>query len=114
MKRTRTSNPGSECKENFADKWQLEPQRQEVFFSWLSQIEELIIKVGQCVNINEISKLLKMMLGEEIVCTAYNSFGARIQDLRIKSNLYCSNKGMLNESCNGKKVEPHTFYGDAL
>lgn len=59
-------NPTNE-KENFADKWQKEPQRKEKFFKWLSDIKSDLEKALRTSNEEEILESLKPNFGKRIV-----------------------------------------------
>mgnify|MGYP003677358140 CR=1 FL=1 len=59
------TNP-SDPLENFADKWEARPERQEAFFSWVSQCQTDFGNMFALNDFGEIAKLLETGLGEKV------------------------------------------------
>ena len=64
--------------ENFADKWQEHPQREQNFYRWLRQVQQDLDKVLELDDIPGVAESLKPRLGERVVNKA-------LQDL-LKTN----------------------------
>ena len=59
--------------ENFADKWQEHPQREENFYKWLGQMQQDLDKALELADIPGVAASLKPCLGERIVNEALQS-----------------------------------------
>ena len=71
--------------ENFADKWQTEPEKQKEFFSWLSTIKkELLINPEESRTITAIGESFKKSLGENITNKALEKYG-ELTERKLKS-----------------------------
>ena len=53
--------------ENFADKWQEQPQREENFYRWLRQVQQDLDKTLELADIPSVAESLKTCLGERVV-----------------------------------------------
>lgn len=58
--------------ENFADKWQEYPQRQEIFLSWLKQVEIDVLEIANSVESELATKSLKRQFGEMAINASMN------------------------------------------
>ena len=59
--------------ENFADKWQEHPQREENFYKWLGQMQQDLDKALELADIPGVAESLKPCLGERVVNEALRS-----------------------------------------
>ena len=59
--------------ENFADKWQEHPQREQNFYRWLRQVQQDLDKALELADIPGVAKSLKPCLGERVVNEALRS-----------------------------------------
>ncbi len=59
--------------ENFADKWQEQPQREKNFYEWLQQVQQDLDKVLELADIPGVAESLKPCLGERVVNEAVRS-----------------------------------------
>ena len=99
-------------KENFADKWQSNPDRAEKFYAWLEQVEADFTAALSQDGIPKIVNLLGESLGRTTMIKAASAFGEELQKQRISGNLAMSaGTGMLLAG-GGVKVKEHTFYGE--
>lgn len=60
------SNP-TDALENFADKWEVHPERAHAFFRWLEQARTDFVSAGQLVEHRRISSVLEDHLGRDII-----------------------------------------------
>ena len=59
--------------ENFADKWQEQPQREQNFYRWLRQVQQDLDKALELADIPGVAESLKPCLGERVVNEALRS-----------------------------------------
>ena len=59
--------------ENFADKWQEHPQREQNFYRWLRQVQQDLNKASELADIPGVAESLKPCLGERVVNEALQS-----------------------------------------
>ncbi len=98
-------------KENFADKWQTNPRRAEMFKVWLRQVKVDLNTALNKRGINEISESLKAAFGERTLNTAVMNFGDSYRSERVSGKLMmAAGTGTLG-IVGSTKVKDHTFYG---
>ena len=99
--------------ENFADKWQIHPERKEAFKTFILELRRDIANNTFIVsgNLENDSKNYKEIFGSKIVERAYASIGEEARESRIKGNMYISNTGKVNFQQQGKIVKEHNFFG---
>lgn len=105
--------------ENFADKWNSNPNKAKAFFNWLKQAQkDLIERPIQAKGIDDISKIFYETLGEAPVKRALKSIGKETHQARQNNKLYINglSSGIaLNNSINSINtsipVKEHTFFG---
>jgi hypothetical protein len=97
--------------ENFADKWEEYPQRQTIFYNWLEQVRNDIIKIKSQNGLNNIGKELKTVFGDNVGNQTINRYSARMREKRENNNLRMTvGTAMLGNT--GKiEVPQHKFYG---
>ena len=107
-------NPVME-EENFADKWNLYPQRKDSFCKWLYQAkEDLISNPLDAVGIDSLGKLFKVSLGEAPVSRAFRSYADDMLNARKKGELYSVGltSGLTTRvTSKATQVKGHTFFG---
>ena len=59
--------------ENFADKWQEHPQREQNFYRWLRQVQQDLDKALELADIPGVAESLEPCLGERVVNEAVRS-----------------------------------------
>lgn len=107
-------NPAMQA-ENFADKWNLVPEKRKAFYDWLSKAKEDIIDnpLG-CMGLDSLANRLSMVLGEAPVKRALNNYGDSVRKERENGTLRVNGLtgGLTTATKAGSKsVKNHTFYG---
>lgn len=108
------ANPVNPDGENFADKWEKEPQRKVRFFEWLDQVERDVEYAlqQQGLGLDKVGEALSPVFGESLINAAAAKYGEALLEqrkgggLRIEAGL-----GMLG-STGVRAVAQHTNYGD--
>ncbi len=105
-------------RENFADKWSDEPQKQKSFNEWLVAVNEMADQLERVVEsptygIANVKKILAENYGENITESAFDGFNNSVEDLRSRGHLGVTGTGVIGGSAAGSKnVKANTFYGD--
>jgi hypothetical protein len=99
-------------KENFADKWQANPERAGKFYTWLQRVEDDFTAARSGEGIPKIVHLLGRSLGETTMVKAAAAYGRGLHQQQ-KSGLLtmAAGTGMLLAG-GSVKVKEHTFYGE--
>ena len=99
--------------ENFADKWQIYPERKKAFIFFIAELKNDIINNTFLTsgNLLEESENYKKLFGTKIVERAYISIGENSKTLRESGNMYVRNDGTLNFTQQGYQVKEHKFFG---
>ena len=99
--------------ENFADKWQIYPERKLAFLQFMSNLKDDIINNAFIIsgNIFDEADSYKKMFGENIVKKAYAGIGEKAKKLRENGNMYVSREGTINFKKDGSNVKEHKFFG---
>ena len=99
--------------ENFADKWQIYPERKKAFSFFIAELKNDIINNTFLTsgNLLEESENYKKLFGTKIVERAYTSIGENSKTLRESGNMYVRNDGTLNFTQQGYQVKEHKFFG---
>lgn len=99
-----------DSRENFADKWEAYPVREENFYLWIDEAKQyfrtLLQKEGQQV----LNESLKKGFGDKLIRRTFNAIGEDTREQREQGTLGVTMTGIINESA-PKKVQNHTFYG---
>ena len=102
--------------ENFADKWQLYPERKTAFMAWMHEARrDLITLPLNTSGLDQIKKLYSSKLGDAPVNRAFNQIGKEIRDSRNNGKLVSSglSTGLTTAaSAYGHVVRGHTFFGE--
>lgn len=99
--------------ENFADKWQIHPERKTAFKLFIAELNKDIanntfIASG---DLFKDSKNYKGMFGDRIVERAYASIGEKAKLLRENGNMYINKDSKINFKQEGTNIKEHRFYG---
>lgn len=99
--------------ENFADKWQIHPERKDAFKFFVSELEKDIINNTFITsgNLIEESKSYKEIFGTKIVERAYANIGEKAKILRESGNMYINKESTINFEQQGINVKEHKFFG---
>lgn len=99
--------------ENFADKWQIHPERKEAFKFFISELKNDIVNNTFITSgdLFEESKSYKEMFGTKIVEKAYASIGKQAKTLRENGNMYIDKDATVNFEQQGTNVKEHKFFG---
>jgi hypothetical protein len=100
--------------ENFADKWNENKRKADIFFEWLEQARRDFSILNGKNNI-EFSELLKPVFGEKVVVKSYIEFAENFRIEREKGNLFMTTgTGILSigSQPNTTKVPNHTNFGN--
>lgn len=99
--------------ENFADKWQIHPERKEAFKFFVSELKNDIVNNTFITSgdLLEESKSYKEIFGTKIVEKAYASIGKQAKKLRENGNMYIDKDATINFEQQGTNVKEHKFFG---
>lgn len=70
-------NP-TDALENFADKWEEYPEREQAFSSWLEKARDEFLNVGLLTEYGQITSILENRMGHELTEKARNSLGGSL------------------------------------
>ena len=101
--------------ENFADKWQQNPDKQQAFKVWASRARnDLITLPLKALGLDQVKNIYSTKLGEAPVNRAFNQLGEEIRKIRDAGNLVSVGltAGLTTGvSPYGHAVRRHTFFG---
>lgn len=101
--------------ENFADKWQNNPNLKHSFYEWLSKARsELVFKPLEVSGLDSLGTLFKENLGDKSVERAFRKYADDILVTRNSGKLYSAGlaTGLTkNASENSTNISRHNFYG---
>lgn len=108
------ANPVSE-EENFADKWQIYPERKYAFYEWLKKAKrDFITLPTNTAGIDSVASELEKILGVAPVKRAVKKYANDMYEARVNGRLYASGlTGGLTtkKSSDSTLVKKHNFYG---
>ena len=100
--------------ENFADRWNSEPQRAKAFYEWHEQVLADFEKLAAIEGLDRITMSLEKSLGSQVVRRAMDAQTETISKARAANQLYVApSVGLITSS--GAKATPvpqNTFFGD--
>ena len=102
--------------ENFADKWQIYPERKDAFGFFISELKRDIVNntfIASGDLLKE-SKSYKELFGEKIVEKAYANIGNKAKILRESGKMYIDRDATVNFKQQGTKVKDHKFFGQEI
>lgn len=102
--------------ENFADKWQEEPEKRKAFNEWLLAARRDIIEnpLEFTDGIGELKNNMRKIFGERVINDSFENYEQKNINNRSKGTLGVTGKGNIIESDQKNVVAPlkeHTFYG---
>lgn len=100
--------------ENFADKWQKEPKKEQNFYLWIEQLRSdlnvLMADSGQ--GLPKLSTTMKQMFGETLASTVFSKYGGSSKDSSSNGTLkMAATTGMLG-AIGRTTVASHNFFGN--
>jgi hypothetical protein len=97
--------------ENFADKWEANPQREIKFRAWLNKVNDDLTAALKGGGLHHVVDMLGRSLGNATLKKAAAALGIQTRAARQSGNLrMTSGTGMLGAS-GDVRVKEHTFYG---
>lgn len=97
--------------ENFADRWQGNPNLQSNFYEWIKQLQIDLNRLEEVKGLPEIKTVLSDMFGETISNKTYENYGKLLLERRkmggLKAGLGTATLGISG----AVKVAAHNFYG---
>ena len=99
--------------ENFADKWQIHPERKKAFNFFIAELNKDIINNTFITsgNLFEAAKSYKELFGTKIVEKAYAGIGDNARTSRESGNMYINRDATINFKQQGTNVKEHKFFG---
>ena len=97
-------------RENFADKWDAFPVREQNFFLWLEDAKRFFAKLLASENDRILNESLRSNLGDKLVTKTLSAMGDTTRELREAGKLTMTSSGLIGTS-GDKKVSNHTFDG---
>lgn len=104
-------NPVDE-KENFADRWNEEPEKSRAFFMWLQRARKDFLSLSSTRGLNEIGRILESSCGKAIATKTMNAYGENLHTIRRSNELYFTPSGLSSVALSSSLTVPkHEFYG---
>jgi len=101
--------------ENFADKWNVEPNKQTEFMRWLAQAKyDIFTRPEKAFGLQNISESMQRSFGSNIVKKSFADLGHQTKVARDEGKLYVAGLtgGLTTTADSGaKKIGGHTFFG---
>lgn len=108
-------NPVME-EENFADKWQVFPERKTAFYKWINKAKkDFISDPLNAIGLDTLADEFKKSLGDAPVNRAFNKCADDMYEARKNGKLYSVGLtgGLMTKSMQGAtQVKGHTFFGE--
>ena len=104
------SNPTNPL-ENFAEKWQREPRKQQLFNWWVDEAARDLVLLGAA-TLREMEKPLAKLLGEQVAKRVLKKYGERVQRQRKAGLGIVTSSGLLGvNEAGATPIQRNTFYG---
>jgi len=98
--------------ENFAEKWNSDPNRAEAFFDWHAQAEADLDRLAVAEGLDRLTKNLRESFGEAPVSKVMHEVTQRVSSARRDGRLaVVPALGLTGSSGLGASVRPNTFFG---
>ena len=99
--------------ENFADKWEHEPEKADAFFRWLIAAQaNLVTDLVGVSGVDDLAAIMEKSLGSVYPKRAIGRYGDRLNENRKSKGLFASASGLSMLASTSSKVVPnHSFYG---
>jgi hypothetical protein len=94
--------------ENFADKWEHEPKKEEMFYRWLRSVREEVVRIGNG-DMRGLQVGLEALCGERASKRVFEAVGRETKLIRDSGALKVGATGLLGSV--GTKVAAHNFHG---
>jgi len=102
-------NPTND-EENFADKWEVHPERRQKCLEWLSSLRSSLFSVLDLKGLDKISTALEPLFEKSVVQGSIEKYAEDMQNQREHGNLRINQStGFLGSI--GKPIKKNTFYG---
>jgi hypothetical protein len=100
-------------RENFADRWQRNPERADAFFEWIEVVQRDFASMAEVVGVDRVLTRIAESFGEDAAKGAGSSLGDDYRHARDRGQLMMKpGSGALAISSGGIAVPRHTFHGD--
>lgn len=98
-------------RENFADKWEDFPIKEENFHLWLADAKKFFSELLASERIQSLNESLRKKMGDKLVNKTFAAMGESTRMLRESGNLgFIAGTGIITESSD-KKIPNHSFHG---
>lgn len=99
--------------ENFADKWQVYPERKEAFFEFMTQLRNEVVTNKILLEGHQVeqAKVYKTLFGENMMNKVYEKKANETRVAREKGEVYLKENGNITTERTKIKVKNHNFYG---
>jgi hypothetical protein len=99
--------------ENFADRWQTEPERRDAFFGWIEKLKQDLDEIYQIRGIPMLSERIAKSFGESSIKMSVAALGDQYRSLREEAKLGMAlGTGVLTVAGpTARPVRDHGFYG---
>ena len=99
--------------ENFADKWQVYPERKEAFFEFMTQLRNEVVTNKILLEGHQVeqAKVYKTLFGENMMNKVYEKKANETRVAREKGEVYLKENGNITTEKTEIKVKNHKFYG---
>lgn len=94
--------------ENFADKWEHEPKKEEMFYKWLRAVRAEVARIGNG-DMRGLQMGLEALCGERASKRVFEAIGRETKLVRDNGALKVGATGLLGSV--GTKVAAHNFFG---
>ncbi len=96
-----------EKEENFADKWNTNPDRREAFLAWAEQLKTDLASASNARGLHKVATILNSGFGETPVRKATAALGASL----TTAGLSIESSGRLTTEPTDRRIPEHTFHG---
>ena len=101
--------------ENFADKWEVVPEKADAFFAWLLKAKKDILENPlKVIGFDKLAENLSPVFGKSMTERAFEGMAKETRESGINNNLYVDtlNGGLTTEKNHSSvNVPPHNFFG---
>ena len=100
--------------ENFADKWEQYPERQERFFEWLDQLEADVKELAKIQGLHNLGDQFKRMFGERAAVEVFQKLGVELKQQRVEGKLNMTAGAGVLGATGQVPVKDHNFHGEKV
>ncbi|HEX6712791.1 MAG TPA: hypothetical protein VF066_05375 [Thermoleophilaceae bacterium] len=98
--------------ENFADRWNKDPERADAFFSWMTEVQDDFTAHRDAGGLPTLLESVAKSFGDDAKIAAARKVGTDVTDRRRAGLLTVGGTGLIGASSR-RPVVDHTFHGDA-